>query len=301
MTRAPWVLPKPSRGLPGRQPRGRLHDARLAAGQPGDAVGVDGLARRGQRAAARRSTTSPASGRTRSPPARTTLADQAWNAGFYDDLVVAVPDADLARDESIRPGSSVESLAKLKPSFRKDGTITAGNASPLSDGASAVLLGSEKAASVARPLPGRPDRRPRSARARAAAVRLRAGRGRREGARPGRHRLVRRRRRRAQRGLRRAVAGLRRRLGHRPRDREHPRWRDRHRAPARRVRRPDPRHAREGAARGRPPLGRRGHLHRRRPGARRGAGERRIDDRRTRRTPRPPTRPSPTSPTARPC
>src|SRR6185295_12858767 len=44
-----------------------------------------------------------------------------------------------------RPGSSAEKLAGLKPSFRPDGTITAGNASPLNDGASAVLLGAEGA------------------------------------------------------------------------------------------------------------------------------------------------------------
>ena len=74
------------------------------------------------------------------------LADAAWNAGFYDPLVVPVPDVELARDEGIRPGSTAEKLAALKPSFRKDGTITAGNASPLNDGASAVLLGSAGAA-----------------------------------------------------------------------------------------------------------------------------------------------------------
>ncbi|HEV2798172.1 MAG TPA: thiolase family protein, partial [Nocardioides sp.] len=48
-------------------------------------------------------------------------------------------------DEGVRPDSTTESLAGLKPSFRPDGTITAGNASPLSDGASAVLLGSRAA------------------------------------------------------------------------------------------------------------------------------------------------------------
>ena len=74
------------------------------------------------------------------------LAAAAWDAGFYDPLVVAVPGADLTRDESIRPGSTPETLAGLKPSFRPDGTITAGNASPLNDGASALLLGSEAAA-----------------------------------------------------------------------------------------------------------------------------------------------------------
>lgn len=50
------------------------------------------------------------------------------------------------RDESIRATTTVDVLAGLKPAFRPDGTITAGNASPLNDGASAVLLGSEAAA-----------------------------------------------------------------------------------------------------------------------------------------------------------
>jgi acetyl-CoA acyltransferase len=72
------------------------------------------------------------------------LAAAAWDEGFYDDLVTPVEG--LARDEGIRPDSSLEKLAGLKPSFRPDGTITAGNASPLNDGASAVLLGSEQAA-----------------------------------------------------------------------------------------------------------------------------------------------------------
>jgi acetyl-CoA acetyltransferase family protein len=72
------------------------------------------------------------------------LAAAAWDEGFYDDLVTPVEG--LARDEGVRPDSSIEKLAGLTPSFRPDGTITAGNASPLSDGASAVLLGSERAA-----------------------------------------------------------------------------------------------------------------------------------------------------------
>ena len=57
-----------------------------------------------------------------------------------------VPGSDLVRDETIRSGSTPETLAALKPVFRPDGTITAGNASPLNDGASAALLGSETAA-----------------------------------------------------------------------------------------------------------------------------------------------------------
>ena len=74
------------------------------------------------------------------------LADEAWTAGLYDDLVVPVPGVEVERDESIRPGTTTTRLAELKPSFRLGGTITAGNASPLSDGASAVLIGSEAAA-----------------------------------------------------------------------------------------------------------------------------------------------------------
>ncbi|GHF48907.1 acetyl-CoA acetyltransferase family protein [Amycolatopsis bartoniae] len=73
-------------------------------------------------------------------------AAKAWDAGFYDDHVVPVPGTELTRDEGIRADSTAEKLAKLKPSFRKEGTITAGNASPLNDGASAVLLGDQKAA-----------------------------------------------------------------------------------------------------------------------------------------------------------
>jgi acetyl-CoA C-acetyltransferase len=47
------------------------------------------------------------------------------------------------KDESIRPGTTAEKLAKLKPAFKKDGTVTAGNASSINDGASAVVVMSE--------------------------------------------------------------------------------------------------------------------------------------------------------------
>lgn len=71
----------------------------------------------------------------------------AWDEGFYDDLVEQMPGTDLERDESLRPGSTPETLAGLKTVFRREGgRVTAGNASPLNDGASAVLLGNEKAA-----------------------------------------------------------------------------------------------------------------------------------------------------------
>ena len=71
-------------------------------------------------------------------------AAAAWDAGFYDGWVVPVPDTDLRRDEGIRTDTSLEKLARLKPAFVKDGTVTAGNSSPLNDGAAAVLIGSER-------------------------------------------------------------------------------------------------------------------------------------------------------------
>jgi acetyl-CoA C-acetyltransferase len=69
------------------------------------------------------------------------LAHRAWSEGFYADLVV--PYAGLAADNNVRGDSSLEKLGKLRPSFAKDGTLTAGNSTPLTDGAAAVLLASE--------------------------------------------------------------------------------------------------------------------------------------------------------------
>ena len=127
MTRAPWVLPKPSRAFPaGNVDRG-VDDAGLAAGQRPDAGGVDGLAGRGQRAARRTGSRSRGSGRTSSPPAPTTSPRRRGRRGSTTTSSCRSPvGVDLARDEGIRPGSSAEKLAGLKPSFRPDGTITAG-------------------------------------------------------------------------------------------------------------------------------------------------------------------------------
>jgi acetyl-CoA acetyltransferase family protein len=73
-------------------------------------------------------------------------AAAAWDNGFYEEWVIPVPDTDLERDENMRPDTSLEKLSKLKPAFAQDGTVTPGNASPLNDGAGAMLLASEKAA-----------------------------------------------------------------------------------------------------------------------------------------------------------
>ncbi|MEV0900899.1 thiolase family protein [Actinoplanes sp. NPDC049802] len=143
MTRAPWVLPKPSRAFPAGNLEAvsttlgwRLVNPRMPAewtvslGECNEQLGEKyGISRERQDEFAVRSHR---------------LADQAWNDGFYDALTVGA--GDLTRDEGIRADSSTEKLARLKPSFRPDGTITAGNASPLNDGAAAVLLGNSAAA-----------------------------------------------------------------------------------------------------------------------------------------------------------
>src|SRR3954453_6691914 len=70
-------------------------------------------------------------------------AADAWDRGAYADETVDVEGVELERDEPIRADTSLEKLAKLKPAFREDGTVTAGNASPLNDGAAALLLADE--------------------------------------------------------------------------------------------------------------------------------------------------------------
>jgi acetyl-CoA acetyltransferase family protein len=66
-------------------------------------------------------------------------AAAAWDKGLHDGF--AEPVAEVTRDESIRPDTSAEALAALKPAFSGDGAVTAGNASPINDGAVAVLVG----------------------------------------------------------------------------------------------------------------------------------------------------------------
>jgi len=71
-------------------------------------------------------------------------AAAAYDAGFYDDLIV--PFGGLTRDNNLRADTTIEKLASLGPAYDKksgQGTLTAGNSTPLTDGASAVLLASE--------------------------------------------------------------------------------------------------------------------------------------------------------------
>lgn len=79
-------------------------------------------------------------------------AAAAWDKGMFNAEVlpitvgVGAKAKTVSRDEGIRPDTTRDSLAKLKAAFRNDGTVTAGNASMLSDGAAAVLVGTSKAA-----------------------------------------------------------------------------------------------------------------------------------------------------------
>jgi acetyl-CoA C-acetyltransferase len=76
----------------------------------------------------------------------------ARDSGHFDPEITPVTLADgteVTQDDGPRPGTTVEKLAELKPAFRPDGTVTAGNACPLNDGAAAVLvMSAEKAAEL---------------------------------------------------------------------------------------------------------------------------------------------------------
>jgi acetyl-CoA acetyltransferase family protein len=75
-------------------------------------------------------------------------AAAAWERGAFADEIVEMEQ--LARDENIRADTTLEKLGQLKPVFRKDGTVTAGNSSPMNDGASAVLLSASADGAIAR-------------------------------------------------------------------------------------------------------------------------------------------------------
>ena len=141
-------------------------------------------------------------------------------------------------DEGIRPDTTVESLGKLRPAFRKDGTITAGSASQISDGAAAVVVMSRAEAErrglewiaeiTAHGMIAGPDSSLQDKPARA----IRAG------LRQGRYRAHRSGSGRDQRGLRRGRHRLHPRPGYRRGDRQRQRWGDCDGPPHRRVRRP---------------------------------------------------------------
>ena len=145
MSRAPWVLPKPAKGFPTAHET--LHSTTLGWRMVNPAMPDAWTVALGESAEILAERYAITRERQDAFAARShQRAHAAWEAGFYDDHVVAVPGAERERDEGIRPDSSPEALARLKPVFRDHGTVTAGNASPLSDGAAAVVVGDQDAA-----------------------------------------------------------------------------------------------------------------------------------------------------------
>lgn len=143
MTRAPWVLQKPAKGFPAGPET--LYSTALgwrminplmpgqwtiSLGESAEKLaGMYSISRDAQDEFALRSHT---------------LAAKAYDEGVMKE-VVPIPDVDLQRDEGIRTDTSLEKLGKLKPAFVKDGTVTAGNSSPLNDGAAMLMIGEEAA------------------------------------------------------------------------------------------------------------------------------------------------------------
>lgn len=145
MSRAPWVLQKPERAYP----RGNetLHSTTLGWRMVNPEMPPEWTISLGESA----EILADRYGITRADQdefaARShERAAAAWRDGLFADEVTPVPGAELTEDEGVRTDSSPEKLGKLKPVFRSGGTVTAGNSSPMNDGASAVLLGSEQGA-----------------------------------------------------------------------------------------------------------------------------------------------------------
>lgn len=147
MSRAPWVLPKPGRAFPAGN--AELVSTTLGWRLVNPAMPAEWTVSLGEATEQLRERydVSREDQDTFAVDSHRAAA-AAWESGFYDDHVVAVPGTDLVRDESVRADTTLEKVAALKPVFRADGTVTAGNASPLNDGASAALLGSARSASL---------------------------------------------------------------------------------------------------------------------------------------------------------
>ncbi|MGW8952311.1 thiolase family protein [Streptomyces sp. NPDC055709] len=142
MSRAPWVLPKPERAFPvGNQ---QLYSTTLGWRMVNPRMPEEWTIPLGETA----ELIADKYGITREAQDAFALAShekaaRAWKNGAYDAEVVPVEGVDLPRDEGIRDDTSLAALARLKPVFRAGGTVTAGNASPLNDGAAALLLADE--------------------------------------------------------------------------------------------------------------------------------------------------------------
>ncbi|MEH0524614.1 thiolase family protein [Streptomyces stelliscabiei] len=142
MTRAPWVMAKP--GTPWARP-GEVHDTPLGWRFTNPRFSADTTLSMGETA----EELAALDGITRLEADSFALrshrrAVAAQQAGRFDREIVPVPveDGEVTRDEGPRPATSLERLSGLRTSFRGDGIVTAGNSSPLSDGAAAVVVAS---------------------------------------------------------------------------------------------------------------------------------------------------------------
>ncbi|MEI6405760.1 MAG: beta-ketoacyl synthase N-terminal-like domain-containing protein, partial [Actinomycetes bacterium] len=131
MTRAPWVLMKPDKAFPAQN--ATLENTALGwrlvnPDMPQEWSVSLGLANEAVATKYKVSRVEQDEFAMRSHQ----LAAAAWDGGFYDLITAPVAGTDIVRDESIRSTTSMSDLAGLKPAFTPDGSITAGNASPLS-------------------------------------------------------------------------------------------------------------------------------------------------------------------------
>lgn len=144
MTRAPWVLLKPAKGYPTSHEQlwnSALGWRMINPQMPAEwtiSLGEGAEVLADKYSISREEQDAFAAGSHRKAAA-------AWAVGAFDAELSPVAGVELARDECIRPDSTTESLGKLKPVFRSAGTVTAGNASPMNDGAAAMVLASDSA------------------------------------------------------------------------------------------------------------------------------------------------------------
>jgi acetyl-CoA acyltransferase len=139
MSRAPWILPKPDRALPtGHE---QLWSSTLGWRMVNPAMPAAWTVTLGEGAEVLADEFSI--GRDEQDEfalGSHQRAHEAWEAHAFDAEITPVDGNHLARDESIRADTTLERLAKLAPVFRPTGTVTAGNASPMNDGAAMLLL-----------------------------------------------------------------------------------------------------------------------------------------------------------------
>ncbi|WP_030616323.1 thiolase family protein [Streptomyces achromogenes] len=147
MSRAPFVLPRPDDALPHRM---ETYDTRLGWRLVNPAMKeLHGLLSMGETAEEVAARLGISRARQDEFALRShQLAAAARKNGHFDDEILPVERPDgvtVEHDECVREDTSLEKLARLKPAFRADGTVTAGNASPMNDGAAGLLLVSEEA------------------------------------------------------------------------------------------------------------------------------------------------------------